>query len=140
MARRKPNPLPFDKRGGVVVMLVRMINSSAYSHLSTPAKALLPFLQLHWRNDKAVDYGVREVMRRLGCSKATAINVFRELQDLGFIEMVDESLFSSRTQSKSRTWRLTWLPFNSKPPTHEWEKITRTGPIQIPVESFRYRK
>jgi len=140
MAKRKHSPLPFDKRGGVIVMLVRMINSASYSSLSTPAKAMLPYLQVHWRNDKPVDYGVREAMRRLCCSKATAIKVFHELQDLGFIELVDESLFSSRIQSKTRTWRLTWLPFDNKPPTNEWEKITSTGAIPIPVERYRYLK
>ena len=128
MAKRKRSPLPFDKRGGVIVFMVRMIMSSSYGDLSTPAKAMLPFLQLHWRNDKPVDYGVREAMRRLGCSKATAIKVFHELQELGFIELIDESQFSSRTQSKTRTWRLTWLPYDNKPPTNDWEKITSTGP------------
>ncbi len=127
MARRKKFSLPFDKWGGVIVLPRRMLNSQAFFDLSTPAKALLPFLQMHWCNDKPVDYGVREAMSRLKCSKATAIRVFRELQDKGFIEMVEESFFSSRTQSKTRTWRLTWLPYNSKPPTHEWEKIEPTG-------------
>lgn len=127
MAKRKRNPLPFDKRGGLVVLLVRMMNSPAFEGLSTPTKALVPFMQIHWRNDKAVDYGVRETMHKLKCSKATAMRAFRELQEAGFIELIDESLFSSRTQSKARTWRLTWMPFDGKPPTHDWEKINPTG-------------
>ena len=129
MTKRKRDPLPFDKRGGVVMLMVRMITSASYEGLSTPAKALVPFLQLHWRNDKPVDYGVREAQRRLKCSKATAIAVFHELQSAGFIELIDESLFSSRTQSKARTWRLTWLPYDGKPPTNDWEKIKATGPL-----------
>lgn len=127
MAKRKRDPLPFDKRGGVVMVGLRMINSASYEGLSTPAKLLTLFLQSHWRNHKPVDYGVREAQRRLKCSKATAIAVFQELQSSGFIELVDESLFSSRTQSKARTWRLTWLPFDGKAPTNEWEKINSTG-------------
>ena len=38
-----------------------------------------------------------------------------------FIKMVDESLFCSRSKSKSRTWSLTWLPKMMSPPTNDWE-------------------
>ncbi|HHF0608846.1 TPA: hypothetical protein ACPH4Z_002204 [Pseudomonas aeruginosa] len=51
------------------------------------------------------------------------MRAFSELNEAGFIVMIDESLFCSRTQSKTRTWRLTWLPcWNHRPPTNDWEK------------------
>jgi len=52
-----------------------------------------------------------------------ARRAFHELQDAGFIVMVAESLFCSRTESKTRTWRLTWLPcWRNRAPTNDWEK------------------
>ena len=122
MASKKKNPLPFDKKGGIVALPRRMLTSSNYLSLSAYAKALLPLMQTHWRNDKPVDYGVKEAEEKIPCAYITARKVFYELQEKGFIEMIDESFFSSRTYSKTRTWRLTWLPFNYKEPTREWEK------------------
>lgn len=120
MARRK-NALPFDKRGGVVAIQRRLVASDAYCSLSPYAKALLHQMQLHWTNDEPVGFGVREAERRIPCSRRTAMRAFSELQQRGFVVLVDECLFCSRTQSKTRTWRLTWMPYNSQRPTNEWE-------------------
>jgi len=72
----------------------------------------------------------------LRCNNRTAIAAFDELQERRFIEMVDESFFCSRTESKSRTWRLTWMPFNHQFPTMEWEEyesaIKSTGVVSAP--------
>ena len=79
-------------------------------------------MQIHWHNYKAVDYGIREASKKVPCAYNTARKAFDELIKKGFIEMVEPSIFSSRTESKTRTWRLTWLPFNSIKPTNDWEK------------------
>ncbi|CAN0579397.1 unnamed protein product [Ectocarpus sp. 12 AP-2014] len=47
---------------------------------------------------------------------------FDELVEAGFIVKIDDSLFCSRAQSKTRTWRLTWMPWNYAAPTNDWEK------------------
>jgi len=119
----KNTRLPFDKRGGVVACRRDIYTSPAWLALSPAATKLMALLHVHWRNDKAVDYGVREAMEKIRCAKGTARRAFQELQNAGFIEMVDESMFSSRTKSKARTWRLTWLPFKGRVPTNEWEKL-----------------
>jgi hypothetical protein len=36
--------------------------------------------------------------------------------------VMQKSLFNSKAGSKAREWRLTWLPFDCKNPTHDWEK------------------
>lgn len=118
MAKRK---LPFDKRGGVIAVRTGLLKSPQWLALSPCATKLMMLLQLHWSNTKPVDYGIREAMTKIGCAKATARKAFNELQDAGFIEMVDESMFSSRSQSKARTWRLTWMPYMDKLPTNDWE-------------------
>ena len=122
MKRIKKHTLPFDKRGGIVALRCMMLKSEKFNQLTAQAKILAILLQVHWRNDDPVAFGLREGMSKVGCSKGTAQRAFTQLQKLGFIEMIDESLFNSRTQSKARTWRLTWLPYRSKPPTNEWEK------------------
>ena len=128
MASRKSR-LPFDKRGGVIVLRVGMLDSTEWLALSPHAVKLMLLLQLHWKNAKPIDYGIREAMTKIGCAKGTARRAFEELQKEGFIVMVDESMFSSRTQSKARTWRLTWLPYMDKLPTNDWEKLKLPGQI-----------
>ena len=123
MTRKKKYSLPFDTRGGVLVMPLRMITSPTYQTLTPQAKHLMVLLQVHWRNDKLVDYGIREAMDKIPCSDKTASKSFKLLQERCFITCVSESFFSSRTQSKARGWRLEWLPFNNKPPTNTWELL-----------------
>ncbi|MCB1615565.1 MAG: hypothetical protein KDI30_06080 [Pseudomonadales bacterium] len=122
MAKRKgKSQLPFDRRGGVTVQSKYMLASKAFLGLSAQAKVLLTLMHTHWRNDRPVGYGIREAVEKIPCAKGTAQKVFKELEEAGFIEKVDESLFNSRVGSKTRTWHLTWLPFKDKPPTHDWE-------------------
>lgn len=122
MAKKKTR-LPFDKAGGVVVTQRRLVTSDAYLKLSAQAKALMTQMHAHWSVLGPVAFGVREAEATIPCSRKVAMRAFKELQEAGFIVMVDESFFCSRTQSKTRTWRLTWLPcWNHRPPTNDWEK------------------
>ena len=121
MAKKKRHSLPFDSRGGVLVMPLRLIKSLAYQGLTSQAKVLMMQMQVHWRNDKLVDYGIREAMKKVPCSDKTASKAFDQLQERGFITCMEESFFSSRTQSKARAWRLEWMPFNDNPPINTWE-------------------
>lgn len=121
---RKKNPLPFDKAGGVVVVQRRLVSSTAYLKLTPQAKALMVLMQAHWRNDKPIAYGVREAEEKIACSRKLAMRAFKELETAGFIMMVDCSRWDGRTNSKSKTWRLTWLPFEGRAPTNDWEKCS----------------
>lgn len=122
MAKRK-NVLPFDKAGGTVVIQRRLLKSDAYLGLSAQAKALLHLMHVYWTPNGPVGFGVREAEQSIPCSRRLAMRAFKELQEAGFIVMVDESLFCSRAQSKTRTWRLTWLPcWRNRPPSNDWEK------------------
>ncbi len=84
----------------------------------------MTLMHRHWDNYKPVDYGIREACKKIPCAFNTAMKAFNELQDKGFIVMVEHSVFSSRVESKARTWRLTWLPFKGEAPTNDWEKLT----------------
>lgn len=126
MAAKKKR-LPFDDRGGVIAQRRQMIDSPAYRNLSAQPKVLMTLMQCHWRNEAAVGYSIREAEAKIPCARGTAAAAFKALQENGFIVMVEESLFNSRTKSKSRTWRLTWLPFRDERPTNDWEKNSSTG-------------
>jgi hypothetical protein len=118
-AKRKP--LPFDKHGGVVAIQRGLIESTQFLALKPHAKALIVLMQLHWSNERPVAYGIREAAEKIPCDRKTAMRSFSELENAGFIVLVDESLFDSRAGSRSRTWRLTWLPFRLAPPTNDWK-------------------
>lgn len=122
MAAKKRFKQPFDKRGRVLVMSTYLLNHKQYLTLMAAAKVLMLFLQEHWRPDKYVDFGVREAAQKIPCDPKTARKAFDQLQERGFITCMEYAFFSSRTESKSRSWRLEWLPFNDQPPTNTWEK------------------
>lgn len=119
---RKNKALPFDKNGGTLAINRRMLSSSAYKSLTSHQKVLILLLQEQWRNDKAVAYSVREAAAKIPCKPNTACKAFGALVECGFIVCTELSEFNSRTGSKAREWRLTWMPFDSKPPSNDWEK------------------
>ena len=89
--------------------------------LSPKAVKLLSLMQRHWREDKAVDYGITQVTRSIKCSRDTASKLFIELMEYGFIALVDEADFYA---NKARSWRLTYRPFLNREPTHDWKNWT----------------
>lgn len=120
--RRKTPKLGFDQRGGVMAVSRAMRESPVYETMPATAKVLMDLLQLQWRPDRPVAYSVRQAAGKISCTKNTAAKSFAILSERGFITCVNESLFNSRTGSKAREWRLTWMPFSGQSPTHEWEK------------------
>jgi hypothetical protein len=127
MGRSTKNSLPFDKKGGVIAIMRRLVDSESFLSLSSQAKSLMLLMHVHWRNYEPVAYGIREAEKKIPCCKRTAQKAFGELIERGFIDLVDESLFNSRVGSRSRTWKLNWLPYQSLPPTNDWEKTTLSG-------------
>lgn len=129
---KKKSRLPFDKDGGTLVTQRRLVSSSVWLGLSPQAKVLMTLMQRHWTPAGPVGFGVRQAEEEIPCSRTLAMRVFNELIEAGFIVLVDESLFCSRAQSKTRTWRLTWMPcWNNRAPTNDWEKrrvSISTGP------------
>lgn len=121
MAKKKPK-LGFDQRGGVLAVSRAMRESSAYVLMPATAKVLMDLLHLQWRNDRLIGYGVREAAQKICCTPNTAAKAFKILQERGFIVCEEQSLFNSKTGSKAREWRLTWMPFEYGNPSHDWEK------------------
>ncbi|MDD5578138.1 MAG: hypothetical protein PHY16_02515 [Methylobacter sp.] len=72
MAKIK-SPLGFDQRGGVLAVSRAMRESHAYKSMPATAKVMMDLLQLQWRNDRPVGYGVREAAKNIGCALNTAV-------------------------------------------------------------------
>ncbi|MGR8934277.1 MAG: hypothetical protein ACU837_07800 [Gammaproteobacteria bacterium] len=137
MAKRKTK-LNFDAPNGVVVLSREMVDSPAYAALSNNAKALMIELQKHWQNDQPIGFGVREAAEKLHIRQNTACIVFKELIQWGFIECVDEALFNSKRGSKAREWRITWMPYMDKKPTHDWRKFSgNQAPTELELQKKR---
>ena len=113
--------LKFKESGGVIVMPIPMIDSLAYQHLSAKAVKLMSFMQRHWKQDKAIDYGITQTTKSIRCSRDTASKLFNELVDFGFIALVEEADFYA---NRARSWRLTYKPFIDREPTHNWKNWT----------------
>jgi hypothetical protein len=118
----KKKKFPLDTRGGVLLVSRAMREQDVYVSMPPTAKVLMDLLQMQWRDDRPVAYGVREASNKIHCNVKTACIAFKILEQRGFIYCAEESLFNSRTGSKVREWRLTWMPYMDREPTHNWEK------------------
>ena len=119
---KKKTALNFDRRGGVIVISRAMREKSVYQDMTSVSKVLMDLMQMQWKPYAPVSYGVREAAAKIRCTKNTASKSFNELIERGFIVCFEQSLFNSRTGSRTRDWRLTWMPFDGKDPTHDWER------------------
>ncbi len=91
-----------------------LLHSNAYRALSPNDRALLVELVSleNGDNNGSLYLSVRDGAHRMGVSDLTAASTsFRRLQELGFIQMTEDSHFHVKASEKSRArcWRLTWL-------------------------------
>jgi hypothetical protein len=121
MAQKYKAALKFKEKEGVLVQPILMIKSLAFQNLSAKSAKLLILMQVYWRKDKAIDYGITQVTLSMKCSRSTASALFIELKEYGFIALVDEADFYA---NKARSWRLTYRPFLNQEPTHDWKNWT----------------
>ena len=99
--------------------------SAAYRSLDPMARALLLELVMmeKGKNNGSLWLSVKDAVDRLGITDARpAIRSFELLQLVGLIAMTKEAHFSIKASetSRARCWRLTWLPFDGKPPSNDW--------------------
>lgn len=104
----------------------RVLISEAYRSLDLVARALLTEMVMmeNGKNNGSLWLSVADATDRLGQSDARpAIRGFDDLQDRGFIRMTKDAHFSVKASetSRSRCWRITWLAFDRKPPSNEWQ-------------------
>lgn len=104
----------------------RVLISEAYRSLDLVARALLTEIVMleNGKNNGSLWLSVADATDRLGQSDARpAIRAFDDLQDRGFIRMTKDAHFSVKASdtSRARCWRITWVAFDRKPPSNEWQ-------------------
>lgn len=108
-------------RDGVIAIPREVVRSPAYRQLSLGARCAMVELQDVWRGGGPVHMSARRLAEALGYSShVAAANALKELLQVGFIEIFEESNFIS---GKARSYRLTWLPDNGREPTCEYKKL-----------------
>ncbi len=111
MGRDKRN----EKRGEHFTKLVRnMMEEPAWRALSSTAQALYPWLKLEWRgpdnnNNGRISLSVRQAAERLGVTRNTVANGFRELQAKGFIAVTTPPKLGDSGVATSPLFELTEL-------------------------------
>ena len=93
-----------------------VLNSPAYRSLSCYARALLVELGALYngRNNGELHMSVRQVRQRLGVGRKLAEKALAELQDRGFIEVVQKGSFRCKVRLAT-TWRLTEHEHEGRP-------------------------
>ena len=102
-----------------------LLRSHEYQALSANAKVIMLYMQMNWTpyRNSAIGFGINDVIKCLACSKPTAINALKELEKAKFI-LLDElhRWYGNSSKNRVKEWKLSWLPFNQKPPTNDWKK------------------
>ena len=101
--------------------------SEAYRSLDPVARALLIEITMleNGRNNGSLWLSIRDATDRLGMADARpTMRSFEALQDRGLIKMTKDAHFTVKASdtSRARCWRLTWLPYDGKPPSNDWQK------------------
>ncbi|MGB3710474.1 MAG: hypothetical protein WA985_02170 [Erythrobacter sp.] len=99
--------------------------SPAFRSLDAVARSLLTEIAMleNGRNNGSLWLSVRDATDRVGLADARpVIRGFDMLQEAGLIAMTKDAHFTVKASetSRARCWRLTWRPFDGKPPSNEW--------------------
>ena len=117
MAKNKSSG--YKHPGGVIGFPRIVLRSEAYRDLSTNARALMLELQDVWRPmEPKTHYSTRRASKALGIAHGSAAKAFKELAEHFFIKCVGESDWFN---GKAREWSLTWLSYNGREPSNDWQ-------------------
>lgn len=109
---------------GLFIMLRHdMMDSPAWLALSPTARCvwLEVMRRFNGMNNGSIPLSCRDVSRRLGISKDTAVKAFNALMTAGFIRVGKSSSFDLKTKT-SRLWILTHESHNGRSPTADWRR------------------
>lgn len=104
----------------------RILLSESYRSLDTVARSLLTELVMieNGKNNGSLWLSVADATDRLGLAdQRPAMRAFDDLQDRGLVAMTKDSHFSVKTgeTSRARCWRITWLAFDNRPASNDWQ-------------------
>src|SRR5918911_4926017 len=102
-----------------------MLNSPAYRSLGCEARALLVEMKALYngRNNGELHMSVRQARKRLGVGRKLAEKALSELQDRGFVAVVQKGSFHCKVRFAT-TWRLTEYEFEGRSATKDFMRWT----------------
>lgn len=103
-----------------------VLESEAYRSLDLTARALLTEIIMldNGKNNGSLWLAVADAKDRLGLADARPVmRAFDDLVERGLTRMTKDAHFSVKTAeaSRARCWRITWLAWDGKPPSNEWQ-------------------
>lgn len=107
----------------------QILQSEAYRSLDVTARALLTEIVMldNGKNNGSLWLSVADGKDRLGIADARPVmRAFNDLTDRGLTSMTKEAHFTVKASetSRARCWRITWQPWDGKPPTNEWREYS----------------
>lgn len=123
-SKRKQNA--YQREGGFFKFDRQVYRSAAYSSLTPIQRAALMHLLLHYVPHRSEDIGMsnRRLALEIGINKDTAGKALRRLEEVGFIRLVKESHW---IYGKSRIYRLTFMNYQGRVPSDEWNRFQVDG-------------
>ncbi len=105
----------------------RILISEAYRSLDPVARSLLTEIVMieNGKNNGSLYLSVKDATDRLGLADPRpAMRGFEHLEERGLVRMTKDAHFQvkSAESARARCWRLTWLPHDKKPPSHDWQR------------------
>jgi hypothetical protein len=124
MSNRNKRP---QIKGPYVVHTSRMLNSPAFRALSLTGHRILARIEIelcrHAGKDNSNLIVTYDDFERFGIDRHAIGPGLRELEALGFIEIVQRGSGGNADHRRPHMFRLTYQPTNDEPPTDEWEQI-----------------
>jgi DNA-binding transcriptional MocR family regulator len=98
--------------------------TGAFQKLSGNAVKLL-LLMAKWyygQNNGRISFSVRQAADEVGCSRNTAMRLFHELQEKGFLKCTEQGGFSRKTRHAS-TWQINILPWQGSKQRAQYARL-----------------
>ena len=137
-AIRSPTPKGRSNSGARFLQLHHwLLKSTAYRRSSLAARGLLIEVMARYngQNNGEISMSVREAAEKLNVGKDRASRAFHELQELGFLRIVERGSFNRKVRHAS-TWHLTMFESNGEPATKNfmrWDESKTRSSLQGPT-------
>lgn len=101
-----------------VQMSFYVLNSDEYRGLSLKARIVMQAMQMQHRAHCWTSYGHKQAMAMTGLNDRSISRAWSELIKNGWLIIQGNY---NHLSGKTRTWELTWMSYNGKPPKDTWK-------------------
>lgn len=124
MSRRRKTTID----GQFIAHRVAMIESDAWAGLSLPARRILDRLEIEHAHHGGVENGnlicTYDDFARAGVRRQSVADALRELETIGFLEVIQRGRRAAGGFHAPSRYRLTYLHTKQSNPTDEWRRFT----------------